>query len=290
MEEEALSQDRFDHHRFDLSGRVAIVTGATQGMGAACAERFAASGARLILTSRTASALDAVAADLNARFGGRGEGGAIAAALAGDIGDKAHLGALVDLALERFGTVTTLLCSPTIRPWIGPSIDTPDAVLEEQLTYIFRSRFWLSNMVIPHMVAAGGGSLIYIGSGSVFEATTERSSATIARAAEWQMMKNYAAEFGRSNVRANTIAPGMVDSSGSQALFASAAGAERIAGLPMRRGGRVDEIASVAAFLASDASSFTTGAVIPVDGGRLLHAVDGMLTQAYGEAGRGKGA
>ncbi|QTH21144.1 SDR family oxidoreductase [Rhizorhabdus wittichii] len=277
-----MSQDRFD-----LSGRVAIVTGATQGMGAACAECFAASGARLILTSRTASALDAVAADLNARFAG---GGTIAAALAGDIGDKAHLRALVDLALERFGAVTTLLCAPTIRPWIGPSIDTPDAVLEEQLTYIFRSRFWLSNMVIPHMVAAGGGSLIYIGSGSVFESTTERSCATIARAAEWQMMKNYAAEFGRSNVRANTIAPGMVASSGSQALFDSPAGARRIAGLPMRRGGRVDEIASVAAFLASDASSFTTGAVIPVDGGRLLHAVDGMLTQAYGAAAGGKGA
>ncbi len=273
--------------RFDLSGRVAIITGATQGMGAACAERFAASGARLILTSRTASALDTIADDLNQRFGA---GGTIAVPLAGDIGDKAHLRALVDLAVDRFDTVTTLLCSPTIRPWIGASIDTPDEVLEEQLTYIFKSRFWLANMAIPHMIAAGGGSLIFIGSGSVFESTTERSSATIARAAEWQMMKNYAAEFGRSNVRANIIAPGMVNSSGSQALFDSPAGAKRIAELPMRRGGHVDEIASVAAFLASDASSFTTGAVIPVDGGRLLHAVDGMLTQAYGGPDAGKGA
>jgi NAD(P)-dependent dehydrogenase (short-subunit alcohol dehydrogenase family) len=276
--------------RFDLAGRVAIVTGATQGMGAACAERFAASGARVVLTSRTAEALEAKAAELNAAFG---NGSAIAVAKAGDLADKAHLSDLVDLASERFGSVSTLLCSPSIRPWIGPSIETPDEVLDEQLTYIFKSRFWLSNLVIPHMIAAGGGSLIYIGSGSVFESTTERSSATIARAAEWQMVKNYAAEFGRHNVRANIVAPGMVNSSGSQALFNHPKGAERIAKLPLRRGGRVEEIASAAAFLASDASSFTTGAVIPVDGGRLLHAVDGMLTGAYGgdrPSGGGHGA
>ena len=271
--------------RFDLSGRVAIVTGATQGMGAACAERFAASGARLVLTSRGEDALAAKAAELNETYG---QGKEIAIFKCGDLADKAHLRAIVELARQRFGAITTLLCSPTIRPWIGPSIETPDEVLEEQLTYIFKSRFWLSNLVIPHMIAAGGGSLIYIGSGSPFEATTERSSATIARAAEVQMMKNYAAEFGRNNVRANIVAPGMVKSSGSQALFDHPNGAQRIAGLPMRRGGRTDEIAAAAAFLASDASSFTTGAVIPVDGGRLLHAVDGMLTGAYGgpDAGR----
>jgi NAD(P)-dependent dehydrogenase (short-subunit alcohol dehydrogenase family) len=265
--------------RFDLSGRVAIVTGATQGMGEACADRFAASGARLVITSRSEAALAAKAAELNGRYGA---GEAIAVTKAGDLADKPHLAGLVELAITRFGKVTTLLCSPSIRPWIGPSIETPDEVLDEQLTYIFKSRFWLSSMAIPHMIAAGGGSLIYIGSGSPFESTTERSSSTIARAAEVQMMKNFAAEFGRNNVRANIVAPGMVNSSGSRKLFDHPNGAQRIAGLPMRRGGRPDEIASAAAFLASDASSFTTGAVIPVDGGRLLHAVDGMLTGAFG--------
>src|ERR1700679_1982705 len=111
-------------------------------------------------------------------------------------------------------------------------------------------------MVIPHMINAGGGSLIYIGSGSPFEATTERSITTCARAAEVQMMKNFAAEFGRHNVRANIIAPGMVDSSGSQALFNHPNGRERIARLPMRRGGQAEENASVAAFFASEGRSF----------------------------------
>jgi 3-oxoacyl-[acyl-carrier protein] reductase len=269
--------------RFDLAGRVAIVTGATQGMGAACAEHFAARGARLVITSRSEDALAVRAAELDARYGG---GEQIAIAKSGDLADKPHLQALIDLAMERFGKITTLLCSPSIRPWIGASIETPDTVLDEQFTYIVKSRFWLSSMAIPHMIAEGGGSLIYIGSGSVFEATTERSSQTMARAAEVQMMKNFAAEFGRHNVRANIIAPGMINSSGSQALFNHPNGAERIAKLPLRRGGTTDEIASAAVFLASDASSFTTGAVLPVDGGRLLHAVDGMLSGAFGTDAR----
>jgi len=269
--------------RFDLSDRVAIVTGASDGMGKACAELFAASGSRLVVAARTPEKIAAVGADLNARFG---KGAAIAVPVAGDIGDKAHLKALVETAIAQFGKVTTLLCAPTIKPWLGSSIDTPDVVFDEQLLYVVKSRFWLSGFTIPHMIAAGGGSLIYIGSGSVFEATTERSVNAIARAGEWQMMKNFAAEFGSRNVRANIIAPGMIRSSGSTALFESAEGARRIARLPLRRGGHVDEIAHAAAFLASNASSFTTGAVLPVDGGRLLHAVDGMLTRAYSEKRR----
>lgn len=272
---------------FDLTQRVAIITGASQGMGAASATLFAASGARLVLAARTAAPLKAKAAELNDRFG---KGGTIAIAVSGDIGNKSYLAALVDTAIQRFGRLTTVLCSPSIRPWIGPSIETPDDVFDEQLLYILKSRFWLSAMAIPHMIEAGGGSLIYIGSGSVFEATAERSAGTIARAGEWQMMKNFAAEYGRHNVRANIIAPGMVNSSGSQALFHHPEGERRIRELPMRRGGRTDEIAAAAAFLASDASSFTTGAVLPVDGGRLLHAVDGMLTQAFGSSGQGDGA
>jgi NAD(P)-dependent dehydrogenase (short-subunit alcohol dehydrogenase family) len=157
-------------------------------------------------------------------------------------------------------------------------------VIDEQLLYVLKSRFWLTSLAIPHMIVGGGGSIVYIGSGSVFEATSERSFNTIARAGEWQMMKNFAAEFGPNNIRVNIIAPAMVESSGSQALFASTAGKERIAKLPLRRGGTTNEVAMAAAFLASEASSFTTGAVLPVDGGRLLHANDPILSQQENDA------
>jgi NAD(P)-dependent dehydrogenase (short-subunit alcohol dehydrogenase family) len=265
---------------FSMAGRVAIVTGGTKGMGAASAERFAEHGAKVLITSRDNAELANKAAELNERFG---NGEEIAIFRSGDLADKAHLQAMVQLALDRFGKITTLLCSPAIRPWIGSSILTPDAVIDEQLLYVFKSRFWLSSMVIPHMIAAGGGSLIYIGSGSPFEATSERSVNTIARAAEVQMMKNFASEFGRHNVRANIIAPGSVSSSGSQELMNHPKGIERIARLPLRRAGKTSEISAAALFLASDASSFTTGAVLPVDGGRLLHAVDDLLTGPYGQ-------
>lgn len=266
--------------QFDLSDCVAIVTGATEGMGEATAELFAASGARLVLSARTARNLESKATGMNDR-----SGKTTAVPVAGDLGDKAHLQALVDTAVAKFGRLTTLLCSPTVKPWLGSSIETPDEVLDEQLLYILKSRFWLSSMAIPKMIEAGGGSLIYVGSGSVFEATTERSANSIARAGELQMMKNFAAEFGSRNVRANTIAPGMVESSGSRSFFDSSEGRNRISKLPMRRGGSPDEVAMAAAFLASDASSFTTGAVLPVDGGRLLHSVEGMLTGAIGKSG-----
>ncbi|KCZ94260.1 SDR family NAD(P)-dependent oxidoreductase [Hyphomonas johnsonii] len=267
--------------KFGLEGKVAIITGATDGMGAAAADLFAASGAKLVISARTSDKLEAKAEQLNAQFG---RAHSIAIPVAGDLGDKACLQALVGAAVRQFGALTTLLCSPTVRPWIGASIDTPDHVLDEQLLYVLKSRFWLSALAIPHMVTAGEGSLIYIGSGSVSEATTERSVNSIARAGEWQMMKNFAAEYGPQNIRANVIAPAMVDSSGSKELFQSQAGRERIAKLPMRRAGTTGEIAMAAAFLASDASSFTTGAVLPVDGGRLLHPVDSMLTNAFGKS------
>jgi len=247
-------------------------------MGLASAERFAASGADVVICGRNPVALAQSAAMMNQAFG---NGHERVICVTADISDKAQLQTLVDRTLDRFGKITTLLCSPTIQPWLGSSIETPDDVIDEQFTYIFKSRFWLSSMVIPHMIAAGGGSLIYIGSGSPFEATSERSINTIARAAELQMMKNFAAEFGRYNVRANIIAPAMVSSSGSQALLTHPTGIARMAKLPIPRAGRTDEIAAAAAFLASEASSYTTGAVIPVDGGRLLHAVDAMLTTAY---------
>ena len=263
--------------QFDLSDCVAIVTGATDGMGEASADLFAACGARLILSARTTATLERKAAEINERCGQT-----MAVSMAGDLGDKAHLKTLIDTAVANFGRLTTLVCSPTIKPWLGSSIETPDEVLEEQLLYILKSRFWLSSMAIPRMTEAGGGSLIYIGSGSVFEATTERSANSIARAGELQMMKNFAAEFGPQNIRANIIAPGMVESSSSNKLFDSPEGRNRINRLPLRRGGKTAEVAMAAAFLASDASSFTTGAVLPVDGGRLLHSVEGWLTGAMG--------
>jgi len=263
----------------DLTGKVAIVTGATKGMGAAISEIFARSGARIVLTSRTAVDGETMATSLNERYG---SGKTIAAAQSGNLEKKAELQAVVDKAIEFFGRIDVLVCVPSIRPWFGSSIETPDDEIDRQFTAIFKSRFWITSMCIPHMIQAGGGSVIYIGSGSAFEATSERSTYACVRAAEAQLMRNFAAEFGGQNIRVNTIAPSLIQSHGSAALFQDASTVSMIAaGLPMRRHGTTNEIAAAAAFLASDASSFTTGTVLPVDGGRHLHAVPTRLTKVF---------
>jgi 3-oxoacyl-[acyl-carrier protein] reductase len=265
--------------QYDLSGKVAVIIGGTKGMGLACAEQFAQSGAKVMISSRKADETQAAADSINERFG---NGQVVAAGRAGDLARKEDLRAIVDDALARFGKITTLLLSPTIRPWFGSAIDTPDAEIDEQFLYIFKSRFWITSMCIPELAKAGGGSVIWIGSGSAFEATSERSVYAALRTAEWKLLENFAAEFGKDQIRCNLISPAMIRSSGSTALFRDPVVQRRFSErLPMKRHGEVSEIASVATFLASDSSSFTTGAVIPVDGGRNLHASTSDLTSSF---------
>lgn len=264
---------------FDLSGKVAVIIGGSKGMGLACAELFARSGASVMITSRNQAEAETAADTINEKFG---NGKTLVVAKSADMVRKVDLRAVVDAALEAFGKITTLVMSPTIRPWFGSAIDTPDAEIDEQFLYIFKSRFWITSMCIPEMAKAGGGSAIWIGSGAIFEATAERSVYSAIRTAEWKMMENFAAEFGKDNIRFNFISPAMIRSSGSQALFRNDEVQRKFSErLPMKRHGEVSEIASVAAFLASESSSFTTGAVIPVDGGRNLHASTSDLTAQF---------
>ena len=265
--------------RFDLRGKVAIVVGATKGMGAAIAERFVASGARVTVSSRTVAETVAFAERLNRTYG---QGHVVAHPAPGNMSDKESLGEMVDSTITTFGKLTTLVLSASIRPWFGSSIAMADDEIDYHFLHMFKCRYWMTSLCIPHMIEAGGGSVVYLGSGSPFEATSERSVASCMRAAEVQMVRNFAAEFGPHNLRFNIIAPSLIDAHSSQALFADSATVATIAaGLPMRRSGQVSEIAASAAFLASEASSFTTGAVLPVDGGRLIHAVPSRLGPAF---------
>jgi len=253
-----------------MTDMVTIVTGGTKGMGLAISERFAAEGARVALCSRSEADSLAVADDLNRRFG---NGKEIALGLRCDIEVKADLEALVASTLSRWNKVDALVCGASTLPWLGPSLETPDETLDQQFNAVFKSKWWLSNLVIPHMVENGGGAIVYIGSGSVFEATSERSFYTCARAAEIQLMKNIAAEFGHANVRCNTISPGMIRSFQTAPIFDDPVLNRKTASsFPMQRGGEPEEIAAAAHFLASRESSYTTGCVISVDGGRIIHA------------------
>jgi 3-oxoacyl-[acyl-carrier protein] reductase len=250
-------------------------------MGAAIADRLAASGARVAVNSRTDIEATDFAQRLNDEYG---NGRRVAISAPGDMTARPDLQSVVQRTLAEFGKITTLVLSPTIRPWFGSSIDIPDHEIDTQYMYVFKCRFSMTSLCIPHMISSGHGSVIYIGSGSAFEATSERSVYSCMRAAEVQMVKNFAAEYGGHNIRFNIISPGLIDANGSKSLFADVETVNAItAGMPMRRHGEVSEIAAVTMFLASDSSSFTTGAVIPVDGGRNLHAVPSRLKNAFAE-------
>jgi len=274
-----------------MAGMTAIVTGATKGMGVAIAERFAAEGACVTVSSRSHEDSIRVAADLNARFGG---GRQIALGRRCDIESKQDLEQMVTATLQQWGRIDVLVCNASTLPWFGPSLETPDGAIDQQFLAVFKTKFWLSNMVIPHMVKQGGGSIVYIASGSVAEATVERSVYSCVRAAELQLMKNIGAEFGHANIRVNAISPGMIRSFTTAPLFADPVTERKYASsVPMQRGGEPEEIAAAAYFLASKESSYTTGCVITVDGGRLLHAKPRRLTGALGanatDAKRGLG-
>jgi 3-oxoacyl-[acyl-carrier protein] reductase len=261
---------------YDLTEKVAIVIGATKGMGVTISEQLVDCGASVVVSSRTAADAHAQADALNER----GKGRAVAAP--GDMTVKADLERIVGSAIDVFGRLTTLVLSPTIRPWFGPTLQMPDHEVDTQYEYVFRSRFWATMLAVPHLVDAGGGSIVYIGSGSPGEATAERCVYAAMRAAEIQLMKNVAAEFGPSGVRCNLISPGLIDANGSKALFEDpAAVVAATSAFPLRRHGTTTEIASTVTFLVSDASAYTTGGVIPVDGGRSIHAKPPSLGAAF---------
>jgi NAD(P)-dependent dehydrogenase (short-subunit alcohol dehydrogenase family) len=265
---------------FDLATKVAIVTGATKGMGLAISRMIARSGGKVVVSSRTLADCEALAAELNRDCG---KGAAVAVAAQCAIENRAELDNLVEVALAQWGRLTSVVCNASTTPWLGATLDMADEDLDYQFESVFKSKFRLVRKALPALLDSGNGSIVFISSGSVHEATSERSVYACMRAAEIQLIKNLAAEFGPYGVRANAILPGLIRTEASKPLFADP---DRLATLterfPLRRNGEADEIAAAVGFLLSDLSSFTTGHALPVDGGRIIHAVNTGLTAAYG--------
>jgi len=189
---------------------------------------------------------------------------------------------LVAQALARFGGLTTVVANACGLPWLGASDTMPDDQLDHQFVTVFKSKVWLVNAALPPLIASGAGSIVFIGSGSAMETTTERNIYSCMRAAELQYMRNIAAEFGPRGVRINAISPGLIETFSSAPVFANeGVRAALAASMPLRRTGRAEEIAAAATFLASDSSGYTTGTLLPVDGGRLLRPQPKVLSEVY---------
>ena len=249
---------------FRLDGKVALVTGASRGIGLAIARRLAAQGARVIISSRKLEACEQVAAELRAA-------GAEAVALAMDLSLTDKLDELADAALAIWGRIDILIANAGSVTHVGPLAKVDSASFDAMLQTNLKSYVWLCKRILPGMAERRDGALVFIGSISGLVGERGLGVYALAKAAEMQLVRNIAVEYGRHNVRANAIAPGLVKTDMTKALWSNAEKLERIvAAYPLRRIALPEDIAGVAAFLASPAAAFMTGQTLVVDGGGLI--------------------
>ena len=248
---------------FDLTGKVAIVTGSSRGIGKAIAEALADQGAKVVISSRNQDACEPVAAAINAKHG---EGRAIA--VAASISSKDALQNLVNQTKAAFGQVDILVCNAASNPYYGPMAGISDEQFRKILDNNVIANHWLINMIAPDMLDREDGSIIIISSIGGLTGSTTIGAYNISKAADFQLARNLAAEFGPKGVRINCIAPGLIRTDFAKALWENPDTLKAVTShTPMRRIGEPGEIAGAAVFLASPASTFMTGQAIVVDGG-----------------------
>ena len=253
---------------FDLSGKVAIVTGSSRGIGRAIAEGLAEQGADVVISSRNQDSCEEVAQAINDRVGRYA-----AVAIAASISSKQALQELVDGARAKFGKIDILVCNAASNPYYGPMTGISDEQFRKIFDNNVLANHWLIGMVAPGMVERKAGSIIVISSVGGLTSSKVIGAYNISKAADLQLVRNLAAEFGPSGVRINAIAPGLVRTDFARALWENPETLKAVTSVAaLQRIGEPRELAGAAVFLASDAASFVTGQTLVVDGGSMIGA------------------
>lgn len=218
-------------------------------------------GARVVISSRKAEACEAAAAAIRSA-------GGTALAHAANISDKPALRGLVDRTLALWGRIDILVCNAAVNPYFGPLAGISDDQFDKIMQSNVRSSLWLCNMVIPQMAERNDGSVIVISSIAGLGGSRNLGAYGISKAADFQLVRNLAVEWGPKNVRVNALAPAIIRTDFAKRLWEDPQiHAEAVAGYPLRRIGEPDEIAGAAIFLAARAGAFMTGQTLVIDGG-----------------------
>lgn len=250
--------------KFDLSGKVAIITGASKGIGKSIAHGLAEHGASVIISSRKQDAVDAVAAEFQAA-------GLEATGIACHVGDDAQRKALVEKTVEKYGGVDILVNNAATNPVFSPMVNLDGAVFDKIMNVNVKACFLLANLCQPIMAKRGGGSIINIASVEGVKPSFGLSIYSVSKAALIMLTQAQAREWGSDHIRANAICPGLIQTKFSAALWQNEAILKHfVEQLPSGRMAQPDEMAGLALFLASDASSYCTGGVYTADGGHLI--------------------
>ncbi len=248
---------------FDLSGKVAVITGSSRGIGRAIAERLAEHGAKVVVSSRKAEACKEVAEAINKKHGKDR-----AVVIPANISSKDDLKNLVEETDRKFGKIDILVCNAASNPYFGPLGGIQDDQFRKILDNNILSNHWLAQLVSPQMIKRREGSIIIVSSIGGLRGSPVLGAYCISKAADFQLARNLAVEYGPHNVRVNCIAPGLIRTDFARALWEDKARLKaREEQTPLRRIGEPDEIAGAAVFLASAAGSFVTGQNLVIDGG-----------------------
>ena len=248
---------------FDLTGKVALLTGASKGMGFAMAEGLAEHGAKVVVSSRKLDQCEAACEQINAKCGA-----GAALPLACNIGYKEQLEELVAQTRAQLGPIDILVANAGINPFYGPMSEIPDSAFDKIMNSNVRSNHWLCQMVVPDMVERGGGSMMITSSTGAFTPSLTLGTYAISKLADIALVRNLAAEYGPSNVRVNAICPGLIKTDFARALWDNE-DAKRNAetNTPLRRLGEAEDLKGITVFLASSASAYITGQAMTVCGG-----------------------
>lgn len=247
---------------FDLKGKNALITGSTKGIGKAIAEHFAAHGANVVISSRGAELCDEVAAEINAKGGGK------AVAIPANIGHDDQLDNLVAEAEKQLGSIDILVCNAAVNPYMGPFLDTPDEAFDKTIHINIRANMRLCKHVVPGMQKRKDGAIVIISSIAAFKGSKMLGIYAVTKAADTQIVRNLAAAYGEDNIRVNGIAPAVVKTNFAKALWEDEERAKKSASsYALKRLGEPDDIAGAALFFASRAGAWTTGQTLIIDGG-----------------------
>lgn len=249
---------------FDLSNKVAIVTGASKGIGKSIAVALAEFGATVVVSSRQQSAVDAVAAELQAA-------GYSASAFACHVGDEKQLASLVAYTVDTYGGIDILVNNAATNPVFGPLTEAESSTFDKIMQVNVKACMLLANLCYPYMVARAGGSVINIASVEGHKPSVGLGMYSISKAALIALTQAQAKEWGAVGIRSNTICPGLIQTKFSSAIWSNEQLLKQVERhLPLGRMAQPDEMAGLAVFLASSASSYCSGSVFVADGGYLI--------------------
>ena len=251
---------------FNLKNKSVLITGSSKGIGKAIAYQCAEHGAKVIISSRKLDICEQTADEINIKLGSE-----VAYAISANISDDDQLENLVNETRKKIGKIDVLICNAATNPFMGSMLDMTIEKFDKVMHNNIRSNQILCNLVLPEMISKEDGSIIIISSIAAIKGSPILGAYNISKAADVMIVKNIAAEFGHKNIRANSIAPGLIKTDFARALWENPDILKTVlSSTPMQRIGVPDEIAGVAVMLASEAGNYINGQTIVVDGGTTI--------------------